>query len=89
MVFNEDKIGLFVTSQVKSSLLFSEASLSLLTFENHTLSTSVFSRGVLDIRVFWKNQVVGGSQDEEAGVVAASSRLGQLSAVGAHRLWQV
>ena len=81
-------MGPFATGQAKSSLLLREASLSLLTFERHMHSTSVFARDVLDIIIFWKNQVVDGSQDEEAGVVAASSRLGELSAVGAHGLWQ-
>lgn len=82
-------MGPVVTGQAKSSLLLSEASFSSLTFECHMHSTSVFSRDVLGRIVFWKNQVVDGSQDEEAGVVAASSRLGELSAVGAHGLWHV
>lgn len=53
--FNLGKMGPFVTGQAKSSLLLSEASLSLLTFESHMQSTSVFSRDVLDIIEFWKN----------------------------------
>jgi len=49
----------------------------------------MFSRDVLDIIVFWKNHAVDQSQDDEAGVVAASSRLGELCAVGAHGLWHM
>lgn len=66
--------------------MLSEASFSLLTLECHMPSNSVFSRGALDIIVFWKNRVVGGSQDEEAGIVAASNRPGELSAARVHGL---
>lgn len=52
-------MGPFVTGQAKSSLLLSEASSSLLTFECCMHSTSVFSRDVLDVIVFLKNLSCG------------------------------
>lgn len=69
--------------------MLSEASLVLVTVESHIHSTPMFLREVLDITVFRKNQVVDRGQDEEAGVVAAGSRFGKLSAFVACGLWPV